>query len=113
MVARQLTGASLFSSVGSVDRQDPGPVTIITPTSNQVITDSSFTATGTHALPFANTDTDERGDGRFPDHGTVIGSNIPSMDIQQVSVTDDANFVTVKMQLGDLTLPSLAAAPAQ
>jgi hypothetical protein len=113
VVARQTTGASLFNSIGSVDEPDSGQVTIAAPTAGQILAGSSFTSSGTHSLPYANADNDERGDAKFPDHGAVIGANIPAMDIQQVSVTDDPNFVTVKMQLGDLTLPALAAAPAQ
>jgi hypothetical protein len=113
VVARQTTGASLFASIGSVDESDKGQVTITAPTPGEVITGSSFTARGTHALPYANADNDERGDAKFPDHGATIGANIPAMDIQQVSVTDDSNFVTVKMQLGDLSTTALAAAPLQ
>jgi len=47
-----------------------------------------------------------------PDHGAVIGSNIPALDLKSVSLSDDANNLSVTMQVADLTTASLAAAPA-
>jgi hypothetical protein len=72
-----------------------------------------MTLSGTHSLTPQNFDKDEAGDAKFPDHGAVIGSSIPALDIKSVSLADNANAVTVSMQVGDLSTAALAAAPAQ
>jgi hypothetical protein len=60
-----------------------------------------------------NFDRDESADANFPDHGAVIGSSIPALDLKSVSLSDDSTSVTVNMQIADLTTTSLATAPAQ
>jgi hypothetical protein len=111
MVARQISGPSLFSSVGFV-RGDPGTVTVSQPAAGETIKTTSYTLTGMHSVPPKNFDKDESGDARFPDHGAVIGSNIPALDIKSVWLSDDADSLTVTMQIGDLTSAALALAPA-
>jgi hypothetical protein len=111
MVARQLGGASLFASVGTL-AEPAGNVTITQPAANANINTASMTLSGTHSLTPGNFDRDENGDARFPDHGAVIGSNIPALDLKGISLSDDANSVTVTMQLGDLSTTALATAPA-
>ncbi len=112
MVARQTGGASLFASVGTVTDAG-GTVTISQPASGSTIRTSSLTLSGNHSLTPLNFDKDENGDAKFPDHGPTIGTNIPAMDVKSVSLSDDANSVTVTMKVGDLTTAALAAAPAQ
>ena len=112
MVAKQASGPSLYNSVGYITG-DPGAVTIAQPAAGETITATSYTLTGTHSIPPKNFDKDESNDARFPDHGAVIGSNIPALDIKSVSLSDDADSITVTMQVGDLTTAALAAAPAQ
>lgn len=60
----------------------------------------------------AGSDVDEAGDARFPDHGPVIGSNIPAMDILSASVGSDAQVVTARIKVADLSAEGLATAPA-
>ncbi len=48
-------------------------------------------------------DKDETGDARFPDHGALVGANLPALDIRSVSFQDTASTVTVTMELADLT----------
>jgi hypothetical protein len=112
MVARQLGGASLFESVGTLS-EPAGTVTVSQPAANATIRTDSMTLSGTHTLSPGNFDKDETGDAKFPDHGAVIGSNLPAMDVKAVSLSDNANSLTVTMQVGDLTTTALAAAPAQ
>jgi hypothetical protein len=38
---------------------------------------------------------------------------VPALDLEKVTVTDDASTIIVKMEIADLTLPALAAAAAQ
>jgi len=111
MVARQIGGASLFNSVGSLD-SNSGGVTISSPAGDTIRT-TSMTLSGTHTLGPKNFDRDESSDANFPDHGAVIGSSIPALDLKSVSLSDDATSVTVNMQIADLTTTALAAAPAQ
>jgi hypothetical protein len=59
----------------------------------------------------ADSDRDETGDARFPDHG-VIGPNIPAMDILSASLSSDAQTVTARIEVADLAALSLATAPA-
>ncbi|MFS8085570.1 MAG: hypothetical protein ACMG6H_08065, partial [Acidobacteriota bacterium] len=112
MVARQVGGASLFASVGSLTEAG-GSVSISQPAAGDTIRTASMSLSGTHTLTPRNFDRDESGDAKFPDHGAAIGSNIPALDLKSVSLSDDANSVTVSMQVGDLTSVALAAAPAQ
>jgi uncharacterized membrane protein YgcG len=72
-----------------------------------------MTLSGTQTLTPKNFDRDENGDANFPDHGQVIGANIPALDLKSVSLSDDSTSLTVTMQVADLTTTSLAAAPAQ
>src|SRR5207248_1369030 len=111
MVARQIGGASLFNSVGSLDGGG-GNVTISSPASGDMIKTASMTLSGTQTLAPKNFDRDENGDANFPDHGQVIGSNIPAFDLKSVSLGDDANSLTVTMQVADLSTTALASAPA-
>lgn len=60
----------------------------------------------------AGSDRDETGDARFPDHGPVVGANVPSLDILSASLSTDAQAVTARIEVADLSLASLAAAPA-
>jgi len=112
MVARQIGGVSLFASVGSVT-ETGGTVNITQPTAGDTVRTTAMTLSGTHTLTPKNFDKDDSGDARFPDHGAVIGSNIPALDIKSVSLSDNANSLTVTMQVADLTTAALAAAPAQ
>ena len=112
MVARQIGGASLFNSVASLNANG-GSVTISTPASGDTIRSTSMSLSGTHTLTPKNFDRDETADANFPDHGAVIGSSIPALDLKSVSLSDDSTSVTVNMQVADLTTNALAAAPAQ
>ena len=112
MVARQTGGASLFNSVGSLDANG-GSVTISSPATGDTIRTTAMTLSGTHTLTPRNFDRDENGDANFPDHGAVIGSNIPALDLKAVSLSDDSASVTVNMQIADLTTTALATAPVQ
>ena len=69
-----------------------------------------MTVQGTHTLPPATFDKDEAGDGRFPDHGPAIGSNVPGLDIRQVDMTETATNLIVHMQVADATTAGLATA---
>ena len=112
MVARQTGGASLFASVGSIT-EGSGTVTVSQPAAGDTIRTAAMTLSGTQTLTPKNFDRDENADATFPDHGAVIGSNIPALDLKSVSLGDDASSVTVTMQVADLTTTSLATAPAQ
>ncbi|MBI2833542.1 MAG: hypothetical protein HYX76_03840 [Acidobacteria bacterium] len=113
MVTKQTRGPSLYSSVGLLPG-DSGSVGITQPSAGlEVLGTRPFTVTGTHTLPPLTYDNDEGRDARFPDHGLRIGDPLPAMDVQQVSVADDAANLTVKMKITDLTTTALAAAPAQ
>lgn len=112
MVARQIGGASLFASVGSIT-ESGGSVSISQPAAGDNIRTAAMTLSGTHTLTPKNFDRDESTDAKFPDHGAAIGSNIPALDLKAVSLSDDANSVTVTMQVADLTTAALALAPAQ
>src|SRR5205085_6637872 len=111
MIARQTGGASLFNSVGSLTPSG-GNVTISSPASGDTIRTTSMTLSGTQTLKPRNFDRDEAADAKFPDHGAVIGSNIPALDLKSVSLSDDASSMTVNMQVADLTTVALASAPA-
>src|SRR5437870_10588579 len=111
MVARQTGGASLLSSVGSLTSTS-GSVTIASPNSGDTIRTTSMTLSGTQTLTPKNFDRDDAADAKFPDHGAVIGSNIPALDLKSVSLSDDSTSVTVNMQAADLTTTALASAPA-
>src|ERR1041385_612135 len=111
MIARQTGGASLFNSVPSLT-PNGGTVTIASPDAGETIRTTSMTFTGTHTLTPKNFDRDDAADAKFPDHGAVIGSNIPALDLKSVSLSDDATSVTVTMQAADLTTTALASAPA-
>ncbi len=111
MVARQTGGASLFNSIGSLTPSG-GNVTISTPAAGDTIRTTSLTLSGTHTLMPKNFDRDDAADAKFPDHGAVIGSNIPALDLKSVALSDDSTSVTVTMQLADLTTTALATAPA-
>ncbi|HJZ12000.1 MAG TPA: hypothetical protein VJ521_07610, partial [Acidobacteriota bacterium] len=112
MVARQTRGPSLYQSVGFLKPQ-PGSVNITAPTSGTTIATPVFAARGTHTLPPKNFDNDESGDARFPDHGPVIGTNIPAFDIQSVTMENDGQNLTVTMHVSDLRPTALATAAAQ
>ncbi|MBT8132563.1 MAG: thrombospondin type 3 repeat-containing protein, partial [Gammaproteobacteria bacterium] len=115
MVAKQLDGPSLLASVGDLSNAnvvDPGSVTLDTPADATEVTTSELDADGTHTLPALNFDRDEAADALFPDHGPVIGANIPALDLSCVSIEADGTDVTVTMELDDLSLAALAAAPA-
>jgi hypothetical protein len=107
MFSKQLCGPSLFTSVGDVGQA--GTVTITSPANNATVT-SPVTVQGTHTLPPATFDKDEAGDGKFPDHGPVIGTNVPALDIRQVDMTEDATNIIVHMQVADATTAALASA---
>jgi hypothetical protein len=62
---------------------------------------------------FRKSDQDESGDAHFPDHGAVIGANIPALDIRAVSVSDDADAITVTVDIADLTPVAMNTAAAQ
>ncbi|MFZ0751676.1 MAG: hypothetical protein WAM70_20110 [Pyrinomonadaceae bacterium] len=111
MVARQIGGASLFESVGMLS-EPPGVVTVSAPAADTTVRSASMTLGGTHTLAPLNFDRDEVGDAKFPDHGAVIGSSIPALDIKSVSMSQSANNLVVTMDVGDLTTAALAAAPA-
>ena len=68
-------------------------------------------AGGPPAAP-AGSDRDETGDARFPDHGPVAGSNIAALDILSTSLSTDAQTLTARIEVADLSLGALAAAPA-
>jgi hypothetical protein len=107
MFSKQICGPSLFTSVGSVGQS--GPVTITSPANGAVVT-PPVVVQGTHTLPPGTFDKDEAGDGKFPDHGPAIGSNIPALDIRQVDMTENATSLIVHMQVADSTLAALATA---
>src|SRR5256885_9185549 len=111
MIARQTGGASLFNSVGSLTAPT-GNVTISSPASGDTIRTTSMTLSGTQTLTPKNFDRDDAADAKFPDHGAVIGNNIPALDLKSVSLSDDSTSVTVTMQAADLTTTALASAPA-
>ncbi|HJQ24729.1 MAG TPA: sialidase family protein [Blastocatellia bacterium] len=111
MFAKQVSGPSLFASVGYL-KGDPGAVGVATPSAGETIKTPAYTLTGTHTIPPKNFDKDESGDARFPDHGPAIGSNVAALDIKGVWLNDDADSVTVTMQMADLTTAALATAPA-
>lgn len=85
MVSKQVAGPSLYESVRRLDGA---------------------------AAP-GGSDADEAGDARFPDHGPAIGPNVPALDIRSVTVTDDAEALTVTLELADLQPLALAFAQAQ
>lgn len=60
----------------------------------------------------AVSDRDETGDARFPDHGPVIGANIPALDILSTTLSSDALTITAQIELADLSPEGLATAPA-
>jgi hypothetical protein len=107
MFSKQLCGPSLFTSVGDVGQA--GTVAITAPANNAVVT-SPVTVQGTHTLPPATFDKDEAGDALFPDHGPVIGTNVPALDIRQVDMTENATNIIVHMQVADATTAALATA---
>src|SRR5205814_5330670 len=111
MIARQTGGASLFNSVPSLTPSG-GNVTIASPNAGDTIRTTSMTLSGTQTLTPKNFDRDDATDAKFPDHGAVIGNNIPALDLKSVSLSDDATSVTVNMQVADLTTTALASAPA-
>lgn len=82
MVARQTGGPGLFKNA------DPG------------------------SQPAATSDRDETGDARFPDHGPVIGPNVPALDVLSASVGSDTLTVTARIEVADLSTEALATAPA-
>src|SRR2546421_1267946 len=104
-------GARLFTSVGSLTAPT-GNVTIASPASGSTIRTTSMTLSGTQTLTPKNFDRDDAADAKFPDHGAVIGNNIPALDLKSVSLSDDSTSVTVTMQAADLTTTALASAPA-
>ncbi len=109
MFSKQICGPSLLASVGDV--AEPGTVAITAPGSGSVFNQGSpVTVSGTHTLPPGTYDKDESGDGRFPDHGPTIGSNVPALDLRQVDFTDTAANIIVKMQVADATTAGLTAA---
>ena len=107
MFSKQLCGPSLFADVGSVG--ESGNVTITSPANGAVVT-PPVTVQGTHTLPPGTFDTDEAGDGKFPDHGPSIGANVPALDIRQVDMTETATNLIVRMQVADSTTAGLATA---
>jgi hypothetical protein len=82
----------------------------VTSPANNAIVNPPVTVQGTHTLPSATFDRDEAGDGLFPDHGPVIGTNVPALDIRQVDMTENATNIIVHMQVADATTAALAAA---
>ncbi|HEX9800135.1 MAG TPA: hypothetical protein VGC00_08215 [Thermoanaerobaculia bacterium] len=108
MVARQIGGASLFADVGTVD-PDAGSVTITSPAAGEVVA-LPAAASGGHTLPPDTFDRDEPDDGRFPDHGPVIGDSVPALELLGVALADDAERITVTMELADLSPEALLAA---
>ena len=109
MFSKQICGPSLLASVGDV--AEPGTVGITSPDSGAVFTQGSPVAvSGTHTLPAGTFDKDESGDGRFPDHGPTIGSNVPALDLRQVDITDTATNIVVKMHVADATTAGLTTA---
>jgi hypothetical protein len=86
MVSTQVAGPSLFKSVNVLS--------------------------GTNA-DHRTSDADESGDARFPNHGAVIGDNVAALDIRSVSLQDDADTITISLDVADLTTQALAAAPAR
>ena len=111
MFAKQVSGPSLLASVGYI-KGAAGTVGVTTPSANETIKTPAYTLTGTHTIPPKNFDKDESNDARFPDHGAVIGGNVAALDIKGVWLSDDADSVTVTMQMADLTTTALATAPA-
>ncbi len=107
MFSKQICGQSLFTSVGNLGQS--GPVTITAPAASATVP-NPVTVQGTHTLPPATFDKDEAGDARFPDHGAVIGANIPAMDIRQVDMSETATNLIVKMHVADATLAGMATA---
>lgn len=107
MFSKQICGPSLYASVGNVGQA--GTVAITAPVNNAIVS-PPVTVQGTHTLPPATFDKDEAGDGRFPDHGPTIGSNVPALDIRQVDMTETATNLIVHMQVADSTTAALAAA---
>src|SRR5205085_3720091 len=61
-----------------------GNVTISSPASGSTIRTTSMTLSGTQTLTPKNFDRDDTADAKFPDHGAVIGSNIPALDLKSV-----------------------------
>ncbi len=112
MVAKQMSGPSLLSSVGYI-KGDPGSVAVTTPAAGETVRATSYTLSGAHTIPPKNFDKDESGDARFPDHGATIGANIPALDIRSVSMSDDADSITVTMQIADLTSNAMTSAVTQ
>src|ERR1051325_5191683 len=110
MSARQTGGASLLNSVGSLTPAG-GNVTITSPNSGDTIRTPALTLSGTQTLTPKNFDRDDAADAKFPDHGAVIGSNIPALDLKSVSLSDDSTSLTVTMQVADLSTTALATAP--
>ena len=108
MVAKQVSGPSLYESVGSVD--DPGRVTVEAPAAGAAVDTPGLTVRGRHELPPANFDRDEAGDARFPDHGPVIGESIPALDLLAVAMRSDDAALTVEMTVADTTTAALVAA---
>ncbi|HLF56981.1 MAG TPA: hypothetical protein VI942_09075 [Thermoanaerobaculia bacterium] len=108
MVARQSGGASLYADVGAID-PGPGNVEIASPAAGESVA-LPVTARGTHTLPPDTFDRDEADDGRFPDHGPVVGESVPALELLGVVLEDDAERLTVTMELADLTPVALAAA---
>jgi hypothetical protein len=109
MFSKQICGPSLLASVGEV--AEPGTVAISSPGSGTAFNQGSpVTVNGTHTLPPGTFDRDESGDGKFPDHGPVIGNNVPALDLRQVDITDTAANIIVKMQVADATTAGLTAA---
>jgi hypothetical protein len=109
VVSKQVTGPSLYASVGTL-RGAPGTASVSLPSPGQTITTTSFTAEGAHTIPGKNFDKDESGDARFPDHGQLIGQNIPALDIRTVSISDDPGTVSVTIKVADLGSGALASA---
>ena len=112
MVATQAAGPGLFVSPGRVE-SGTGSVTLEQPSPGQVFQSPAVTFSGKHTLPPGSFDRDEKGDARFPDHGTVIGPSIPAFDIQQVTAADNSQDFTLTLQVGDTTATALATAPPQ
>lgn len=109
MFSKQICGPSLLASVGDVAQS--GIVDISLPENGAVFEQGSpVNFFGPHTLPAGTFDKDESGDGKFPDHGPVIGNNIPGLDLWQVDITDTAANIIVKMKVADATTAGLATA---
>jgi hypothetical protein len=109
MVARQIDGPGLFKTVdtGSTDS-----ASVSRPASGEAVGKPSARASGGHQLAPENFDRDEAGDARFPDHGAVVGSNVPALDILSTVLSADSQTVTARIQVADLSTQALAVAPA-